>query len=71
MEWTPTATLVLGFVLFVAIGAARRVYLSPLSRFPGPPSAALTLWNEFYWDVVKRGTFIWRIRDMHERYGGY
>lgn len=58
-----------GLLLYVVLGAIRRLYFSPLSRFPGPKLAALSLWNEFYWDVVKRGTFIWRIEDMHRKYG--
>ncbi|KAK1750420.1 cytochrome P450 monooxygenase sdnE [Echria macrotheca] len=51
------------------ITAVRRVYFSPISHIPGPKSATLTLWNEFWWDVVKRGTFIWKIREMHAQYG--
>jgi hypothetical protein len=54
---------------YLVIGAIRRVWFSPLSKFPGSKLAASTLWNEFYWDVVKRGHFIWRIQDMHEKYG--
>lgn len=29
-----------------------RLYLSPLAKFPGPRFAALTLWFEFYYDVI-------------------
>ena len=70
MDWG-TALLASGAacVLFVTIGGVRRVWFDPLSQFPGSKFAALTLWNEFYWDVVRRGTFMWRIRDMHEKYG--
>jgi len=56
-------------LLYVVLGGIRRVWFSPLSKFPGPKFAALTLWNEFYWDVVKRGTFIWKIEEMHDKYG--
>ena len=56
-------------LVYVVAGAIRRLYFSPLSQFPGPRFAALTLWNEFYWDVVKRGTFMWRIQEMHEKHG--
>ncbi|KAM7211957.1 cytochrome P450 monooxygenase sdnE [Rhypophila decipiens] len=53
-------------VFYIVVGGIRRVDLSPLSKFPGSKLAALTLWYEFYWDGVKRGTHIWR---MHKKYG--
>ena len=49
--------------------ATYRLYFSPLAKFPGPKLAALTLWYEFYYDVVKRGRYTWKIAEMHERYG--
>ncbi|CAI0647710.1 unnamed protein product [Colletotrichum noveboracense] len=70
MDWSVILLLFgAGPLLVLTISAIRRVFLSPLCNFPGPKLAALTLWNEFYWDVVKRGTFIWRIEDMHKKYG--
>ena len=49
--------------------AVYRLYLSPLAKFPGPRLAALTLWYEFYYDVLLRGRYTWKIREMHEIYG--
>jgi hypothetical protein len=37
--------------------------------FPGPKLAALTLWYEFYYDVIKGGKYTWEIGRMHEKYG--
>ena len=45
------------------------MYFSPLAKFPGPKLAALTLWVEFYYDVVKRGRYTWKIEEMHKQYG--
>lgn len=46
-----------------------RLYLSPISHFPGPRLAALTKWYEFYYEVLKRGQFSFQIQDLHRRYG--
>ena len=48
-----------------------RLYLCPLAGFPGPKLAALTLWYECYYDVLKPGggLYIWKIEEMHKKYG--
>jgi hypothetical protein len=56
-------------VVFLTTGAIYRLYFSPLAKFPGPKLAALTLWYEFYYDVIKRGKFTWKIQQMHQKYG--
>ncbi len=62
--------VVLGIVVpGLIIGAVYRVYLSPLSRFPGPKLAALTLWYEFYYDCIKHGKYYEQIERMHDEYG--
>lgn len=55
--------------LYVVAGAIYRLYLSPLAKFPGPKLAALTLWYEFYFDVILRGQFTFHIQELHKRYG--
>lgn len=63
------ASLVVAYI-FYGIGLCiYRLYLSPLSKFPGPKLAAATLWYEFYYDVIKRGRFAWEIKRMHQVYG--
>ena len=69
-----TSTLLVGSILVVialytAYGAIYRLYLSPVARFPGRKLAALTFWYEFYFDVIKRGSYVWEIQQMHETYG--
>ncbi|KAF2106358.1 cytochrome P450 monooxygenase [Lophiotrema nucula] len=46
-----------------------RLWLSPLSQFPGPKLAALTTWYEFYYDIVLGGRFPWQMRELHAKYG--
>jgi len=46
-----------------------RLYFHPLAKFPGPKLTAVTSFYEFYYDVFKRGKFMWQIEAMHEKYG--
>ena len=55
--------------LWVLYGIIYRLYLHPLARFPGPKLAIVTYWYEFYYDVVKRGRYTWKIKDLHAEYG--
>src|SRR5262245_41505928 len=59
------ATLLAG----VAGLAIYRLYLHPLAKFPGRKLAAVTMWYEFYYDVIKRGQYVFEIQKMHEEYG--
>lgn len=64
------AALICLFVAYAAALVLHRLYFSPLARFPGPKLAAVTLWYEYYYDVVKRGRYTWRIAELHKQYGG-
>lgn len=46
-----------------------RLYFDPLAGFPGPKVAASTGWYEFYHDVIRRGQYIYKIEEMHKKYG--
>ncbi|KAF4626138.1 hypothetical protein G7Y89_g12019 [Cudoniella acicularis] len=58
-------------VIWILYGSLWRLFLSPLSKFPGPKLAAWTLRYEFYFDVVKDGGghYVWEIEKMHKKYG--
>lgn len=60
---------VIAVVLYTTYGVIYRLYLSPVAHFPGRKLAALTFWYEFYFDVVKRGSYVWELQTMHETYG--
>lgn len=59
----------LAVAAYIVYLAVYRLYLSPIAKFPGPKLAALTLWYEFYYDVVKGGQYTWEIGKMHDKYG--
>lgn len=63
--------IVLAAALFVwNVGLAiYHLYFSPLARFPGPKLAASTRWYEFYHDCIRKGKFIYVIKEMHRKYG--
>ncbi|KAI0434028.1 putative cytochrome P450 [Xylaria sp. FL1042] len=48
-----------------------RLYLSPLSKIPGPKLAAISTLYEAYYDLVHKGggRFAFKIKELHERYG--
>lgn len=56
-------------VLYLVGLSIYRLYLSPLSKFPGPKLAALTKWYEFYYEVYLQGKFIFKIDELHKQYG--
>ena len=65
-------TLILAFSLgscWLLYGAIWRLYMSPIAGFPGPRFAALTFWNEFYYDVIRKGQYTWKIVDYDKKYG--
>ena len=56
-------------ILYVAYIVLDHLYLSPLAKFPGPKLAALTFWYETYYDVLKGGCCVWKLTELHEKYG--
>lgn len=62
-------TAVVLLFLYIVAGAIQRLYFSPLSHIPGPKLAALTWWYEFYYDVVQKGRFVFKIEELHKQYG--
>lgn len=58
--------LLFGYVLCLSIS---RLFFSPLANVPGPWVAAATGWYETYWDCFMQGRFMFKIEEMHKKYG--
>lgn len=56
-------------LLYVACLSIYRLYISPISKFPGPKITALTSWYEIYYDFYLGGKYTIKIRDLHDQYG--
>ncbi|KAJ5613912.1 cytochrome P450 [Penicillium herquei] len=63
------AILALGIVPALAVRATYRLFFHPLSTFPGPKIAAVSHLYEFYYDVIRNGTYIEKVDEMHQKYG--
>ncbi|OQE14875.1 hypothetical protein PENSTE_c032G03956 [Penicillium steckii] len=63
------AYVFVGGFIWLACRSIYRLYFHPLSGFPGPKLAAITSGYECYFNVVKRGSFIWELQRLHEVYG--
>lgn len=55
--------------VYTAVLVVYRLLFSPLAKFPGPKIAAITSWYEFYHDYFRRGSYVFKIKEMHDRYG--
>jgi len=71
-EFSISAVIGVTLLVLVAWFVVRCVYdlfFHPLRKFPGPKLAAVGSFYEFYYDVIKDGTYLWEIEKMHRRYG--
>lgn len=46
-----------------------RLFFSPLAGIPGPKIAAVTGFYETYYDILLKGQYVFKIKEMHEKYG--
>lgn len=56
-------------VIYILSRGIYNLYFHPLCKIPGPRVAAVSSLYDFWYDVVKGGTYLWEIRKMHEVYG--
>ena len=60
---------VAAFTCYCVCKCLYNIYFHPLSKIPGPKLAVMGSLYEFYYDVVKDGTYLWEIEKMHRKYG--
>ncbi|EFR03531.1 benzoate 4-monooxygenase cytochrome P450 [Nannizzia gypsea CBS 118893] len=63
------ALVVVSAFAYVIGDVIYQLRFSPLSKFPGPKIAAVTYLYEFYYDAVLKGRYIFKVKELHERYG--
>ena len=65
----PIATLLVAYIFYVLCLVIYRLHFHPLAKFPGPKYAAISRWHEFYYEVVKKGQFTFKVQEYHKKYG--
>ncbi|THY33597.1 hypothetical protein D6D01_02197 [Aureobasidium pullulans] len=65
VSWTLGALL----TLYIVVRCFYNLFFHPLRAIPGPRLAAMSSLNEFYWDVLRDGQYIFKIDEMHKLYG--
>ena len=60
---------IVALILYTLYGAIYRLCLSPVAEFLGRKLAALTFWYEFYYDIIKCGSYVYEIKKMYEEHG--
>lgn len=65
----PLTTVAVTYLVYLLGLVLYRLYFHPLARFPGPKYAAISRWHEFYYEVVKKGQFTFKVQELHKQYG--
>ncbi|GBF66345.1 cyrochrome P450 [Trichophyton mentagrophytes] len=63
------ALIVVSIFAYVIGNVIYQLHFSPLSKFPGPKIAAVTYLYEFYYDAILKGRYIFKVKELHEKYG--
>ncbi|KAK5045954.1 hypothetical protein LTR84_008740 [Exophiala bonariae] len=65
----PFTTVAVTYLVYLLSLVVYRLYFHPLAKFPGPKYAAISRWHEFYYEVVKKGQFTFKVQELHKQYG--
>lgn len=67
--WSLVLSLLAIYCFYGIWLAIYRLFLSPLSRFPGPKLAAATGWYQSYYELATWAKGHFKIKDLHDKYG--
>ena len=67
----PVTSLIALYLAYLGSLVVYRLYFHPLAKFPGPKYASISRWHEFYYEVVKKGQFTFKVQEYHKRYGRF
>ena len=68
-SWITFARFIVICIGYQVLKILYRITLHPLAKFPGPKVAAATYGYEFYFDGIKRGSYVHEISRLHDQYG--
>jgi len=69
LQGLPVAVAATCLLAVITAQVFKRLYNHPLSKYPGPPLAALTLWYKAYYEIIKDGGWSEHIGQLHNQYG--
>lgn len=69
--WDSVSALLIVGALGTTALALYRLYFHPLSKFPGPPLAAITHYYAAYYDLWKDGAQVSQLEVLHKIYGEF
>lgn len=61
--------LIAAWVFYLIALTIYRLFFHPLAKLPGPKLAAISLYYEAYYDVLKGGVYMFKIDELHQTYG--
>ncbi|CAI6335332.1 unnamed protein product [Periconia digitata] len=65
----PILAIIVTSIVYFWLLAFYRLFLHPLAHIPGPKLPIITLWYEFYYDVILGGKTLEKYPEWHKKYG--
>ena len=69
LQGLPVAIAATCLLTLITAQAFKRLYNHPMSKYPGPSLASLTLWYKAYYEIIRDGGWSERIGQLHNQYG--